>query len=155
MSDKSTAEKPKRISKQNPNGRHYISNKEFTKDVSEWIYRRREGSSEKMPDSVAISVMKLVENYGHKRNYSGYSYLEDMKGEALLTCVKYAHNFNPDKSQNAFAYFTQIIDNAFKGYLNKERTQHDIKFKFISEESQISKHNYNNIKLDDSSCDSE
>lgn len=129
---------------------NYINNSEFTASISEWVETNKLNAMKKpMPDDVAISIMKLVNNFANKRNFSGYTYLDDMKSEALITCVKYAHNFNPEKSNNAFAYFTQIINNAFKMYLNKEKYQKSIKDKIMFDNDYVMKYNYNNISLDE------
>ena len=76
---------------------------------------------------------------------TGNTYLDEMKSEALFNCVKYCHNFNIEKSQNAFAYFTTYITNSFCQILAKEKYQANIKFKTISEQSV---YNYDRINLD-------
>jgi DNA-directed RNA polymerase specialized sigma subunit len=129
---------------------NYINNADFTESVSVWLQANKDDNIKRpMPTEVAESIMKLVNNFSNKRNFSGYTYLDDMKSEALITCVKYAHNFDPAKSNNAFAYFTQIINNAFKMFLNKEKYQKSIKDKIIFDSSHITKYNYNNINLED------
>lgn len=64
--------------------------------------------------------MDLVENYATKSNFSGYTYLDEMKSRAIFFLLKYSKSFNPDKSSNAFAYCTQIVKNAFIQVINKE-----------------------------------
>jgi DNA-directed RNA polymerase specialized sigma subunit len=128
--------------------KNYVNNEELTKAVKEWVKDKKTQKVGPMPNFVGECVMKLVNNFAHKRNFSGYSYLDDMKSEALLTCIKYAHNFNPEKSDNAFAYFTEIIKNSFKMSLNKEKYQQNIREKIVSENTDTSKYNYNNIDLD-------
>lgn len=146
---KGTKPKRTRLKKTDTN---YINNSEFTKAVSEWsLYNRQNNVKMPMTDYMAVCILKLVNNFAHKRNFSGYTYIDDMKSEALITCVKYAHNFNPDKSDNAFAYFTQIIKNAFRMYLNTEKNQRNIKTRMIEEDLILSKYNYNNISLKDES----
>lgn len=106
--------------------------------------RRR--ALKKMPPYVAECFMKLVDRIGSRPNFMGYTYLEDMKGDALLLCTKYAHNFNPERSNNAFAYFSQIIFNGFKQYLNKEKKYTTYKFELTKGEMTNSERiNYNNI----------
>ena len=48
---------------------------------------------------------------------------EDMISDGIENCVQYIHNFNPEKSQNPFAYFTQIIHYAFLRSIQKEKKQ--------------------------------
>jgi hypothetical protein len=56
---------------------------------------------------------------------------EDMISDGIENCVQYIHNFDPEKSKNPFAYFTQIINYAFLRRIQKEKKQLDIKTKII------------------------
>lgn len=133
--------------KRNVNAKEYVNNKEMTRVISEWIYDvKRLKQKPVMPDYLGECFLKIVNNYGNKFNFRNYTYLEDMKSEALLTCIKYAHNFDPEKSNNAFAYFTQITKFCFLQIISKEKHQGDIKQKKINESSI---YNYELINLYD------
>jgi hypothetical protein len=54
-----------------------------------------------------------------------------MISDGIENCVQYIHNFNPERSQNPFAYFTQIIHYAFLRRIQKEKKQLEIKNKII------------------------
>jgi DNA-directed RNA polymerase specialized sigma24 family protein len=54
-----------------------------------------------------------------------------MISDGIENCVQYIHNFNPERSQNPFAYFTQIIHYAFLRRIQKEKKQLEIKTKII------------------------
>ena len=56
---------------------------------------------------------------------------DDMISDGIENCVQYIHNFDPEKSKNPFAYFTQIIHYAFLRRIQKEKKQLDIKTKII------------------------
>ena len=56
---------------------------------------------------------------------------DDMISDGIENCVQYIHNFDPEKSRNPFAYFTQIIHYAFLRRIQKEKKQLDIKTKII------------------------
>ena len=56
---------------------------------------------------------------------------EDMISDGIENCVQYIHNFDPEKSKNPFAYFTQIVHYAFLRRIQKEKKQLDIKTKII------------------------
>ena len=56
---------------------------------------------------------------------------EDMISDGIENCVQYIHNFDPEKSKNPFAYFTQVIHYAFLRRIQKEKKQLDIKTKII------------------------
>ena len=60
-----------------------------------------------------------------------YMFREDMISDGIENCVQYIHNFDPAKSKNPFAYFTQIIHYAFLRRIQKEKKQLDIKTKII------------------------
>lgn len=135
---------------------HFVSNAHLTKILGEWAadYREKRSKGEPtppMPNEIGIILLKMVEKYGRKPNFSGYSYLEDMKSEALITCVKYAHNFDSNKSNNAFAWVTQTIHNSFISIINDEKKEAKKKFDLQKEiNPKLGKGDFNDIKLDDS-----
>ena len=65
--------------------------------------------------------VNLVDNFATKTNFSGYTYLEEMKSRAIFFLLKYSKNFNPVKSKNAFAYCTQFVYHAFLQVIKKEK----------------------------------
>ena len=102
----------------------------------------------KLPNYISQCFIELADRIGSKPNFYRYTYINDMKGDAVLLCIKYAHNFNLDKcgTGGAFAYFSQIVHNAFKQYLNKEKKYANQKFEMTKEELGGSEsHDYNNI----------
>lgn len=138
----------KKRTRSKTNDRDYISNPEFTKAVGEWAATTRGLERKdwpKMPDFVGECIMKLVSNYSNKNNFRGYTYIDEMRSEATLNCVRYAHNFDLNKSTNAFAYFTQLIHNSFLQVLGKEKVQAEIKFSEVSAKN--SGNDYKNINL--------
>ena len=73
-----------------------------------------------------------------------------MISDGIENCVQYIHNFNPDKSENPFAYFTQIIWYAFLRRIQKEKKQMYIKFKssqMMMLEQEIENSGDNSIQL--------
>jgi len=77
-------------------------------------------------------LLLMAKRIGDRREFRGYSYLEDMIAESVTTVLKYVHNFNPEKNTNAFAYVSTIIFNAFRLYLKKEKKHSKIKDKSLS-----------------------
>ena len=142
--------KKRKISKRAEQNPHYVNNRDFTNAISEWIKENNGKKNRKewtrLPDYVAECFMKITEHYSLKGRWRGYTYLDEMKSEAILNCVKYAHNFNIDKSDNAFAYFTQYVENSFRQVWNNEDKQSKVKYQSISIESE---YNYDNINLYD------
>lgn len=163
MAEEAVVKPKKRGRPANVDAKEYIDNKKMTILMTEWvdeIVKRYElkgyeeikkiGDRSKfpqMPNYLGECFIKIVDNYGNKANFRNYTYLKDMQSEALLTCVKYAHNFNPDKSKNAFAYFTQITHYCFLQIMAKEKHQTNIKMRQVNESSI---YNYNNIHLESS-----
>lgn len=65
--------------------------------------------------------VNLVDNFATKSNFSGYTYLEEMKSRAIFFLLRYSKNFDPEKSKNAFAYCTQFVYHAFLQVIKKEK----------------------------------
>lgn len=80
-----------------------------------------------MTDKLARMLLMLCGRYGTHYLYSGYSYNDDMQSYAMLMLVRSWASFNPDRSNNPFAYYTQCIKNSFKQYLNYEKRQRKAK----------------------------
>lgn len=131
----------KRKSKKNkPLG---VNNAELTECLSVWIKNNKTtGQRTPIPELVGRAIINITDIYSKKKNFVGYTYLEDMKADAILTCIKYLHNFNPEKSSNAFGYISLIVVHAFQGILNKEKKQRDIKAKLYSLNPYMEKTNY-------------
>jgi len=74
-------------------------------------------------------IWLIANRLATNRNFSGYTYREEMVGDAIENCLRYLHNFNPEKSNNPFSYFTQIMWYAFLRRIEKEKKQTYIKYK--------------------------
>ena len=82
---------------------------------------------DKMTDKLAKMLVTLVARYGRKHNFASYTYNDDMQGYASMMLVRTFRSFKPEKSTNAFAFFTQCVKNSFIQFLNQERRQRDIR----------------------------
>jgi hypothetical protein len=112
----------------------YINNKEFLNEMIKYRQavrkaKRNGDPKPKIPDYVAISFMKIAENLSHKQNFLSYSFRDEMVADAIENCVMYVDNFDPSKSSNPFAYFTQIVYYAFIRRIQKEKKQLYCKYK--------------------------
>ena len=76
--------------------------------------------------------LKIANHLSYRPNFINYTYRDDMISDGIENCLQYMYNFNPDKSKNPFAYFTQIIYYAFIRRIQKEKKQTLIKNKLIS-----------------------
>lgn len=104
---------------------NYLSNKRLLAQLEEC---NRQG---KMTDEFATSMLLLVNRIGSKGNFAYYSYNEEMRGDALVAVCRVWSKFNAEKSSNPFSYFTQIINNSFIHYLNKEKRHQVIRDKLL------------------------
>ena len=115
---------------------HYVNNKEFLEALV--IYRaqcaRAEEAGETRPritNYLGECFLKIATHLSYKPNFVNYMFREDMISDGIENCVQYIKNFNPEKSSNPFAYFTQIIHYAFLRRIQKEKRQMDIRSKII------------------------
>ena len=74
-----------------------------------------------MTNKLAKSFMLLVEKYSMRFNWRGYTYVDEMRSQALLQLSQIGLQFDESKSQNPFAYYTAAIDNSFTRILNIEK----------------------------------
>ena len=82
-----------------------------------------------VPKYIGESILLICNNLAKKPNFSGYTYKSDMISDGIMDCIAAVDNFNPDKTNNPFAYFTQIAWNAFLRRIQKEKKQTYIKMK--------------------------
>ena len=115
---------------------HYVNNKEFLNAIV--IYRnqclRAEEAGEPRPritNYLGECFVKIATHLSYKPNFVNYMFREDMICDGIENCVQYIKNFDPEKSSNPFAYFTQIIHYAFLRRIQKEKRQMDIRTKII------------------------
>lgn len=104
-----------------PKKTNYLNNKDM---LEELLKSKKEG---KMTNNLSNMIIKLTDRYSLHPWFSKYSYLQDMKGFAHLTVVKFWNRFDETKSKNAFAYFTQIIKRAFYQYNIQEKKHRNIR----------------------------
>ena len=83
----------------------------------------------RIPEYVGECFMKIAENLSHKPNFLSYTFRDEMVADAIENCVMYVDNFDPSKSSNPFAYFTQITYYAFLRRIQKEKKQLYVKYK--------------------------
>ena len=113
---------------------NYIDNKEFLKEMVTYrkavIAAKKKGEPKpRIPEYVGACFMKIAENLSHKPNFISYTFRDEMVSDAIENCVMYCDNFNPAKSKNPFAYFTQIVWYAFIRRIQREKKQLYVKYK--------------------------
>ena len=115
---------------------HYVNNKEFLAAIVEYKYliklAEEKGNPKPIiPRYLGECFMKIARHLSYKPNFVNYMFKEDMISDGIENCVQYINNFNPEKSSNPFAYFTQIIHYAFLRRIQKEKKQLEIRQKII------------------------
>lgn len=81
--------------------------------------------------------LKLCERYSLRSNWRGYSYVDEMRGQALIQLTQIALQFDEGKSQNPFAYYTAAVTNSFTRVLNVEKRQRDIRDDMLQNSGQM------------------
>lgn len=88
-------------------------------------------------DTLAKMYMMLVNRFGQKANWRGYTYLDEMKGQALIQLSDMGLRFNEAKSDNPFAYYTTVVNNAFRRVLAQEKTQQNVRDDLLERAGQM------------------
>jgi hypothetical protein len=122
------------MEKKKKSSNHYIDNKLFYTEMVKFYNACQEAKKNDeerpvVPEYVGKCIMMIATRLATRPNFIGYSYRDEMIGDGIENCLAYIHNFNPDKSNNPFAYFTQIIYYAFLRRIQKEKKQLYIKHK--------------------------
>lgn len=97
---------------------------------------------DQMTDKFARMLQLLCAKYARKGNFVNYSYNEDMQSYAMLMLVRTWKSFDPKKSSNAFAFFTQCIKNSYIQYLNQEKRQRVIRDLLLIDQGLNPSHGY-------------
>jgi len=124
---------------------HYVDNEKFLvvmSDYREKYLQAKDNDTELpiIPDYAGECFLKIAERLSHRPNFINYAFREEMVSDGIENSVMYASNFNPEKSTNPFAYFTQIIYFAFLRRIEKEKKQLYIKYKTMEEYSSLEDH---------------
>ena len=115
---------------------HYVNNKQLLEALI--VYRAKVATAKendlpkpRITNYLGECFLKIATHLSYKPNFVNYMFREDMISDGIENCVQYIKNFDPEKSSNPFAYFTQIIHYAFLRRIQKEKRQMDIRTKII------------------------
>tara|TARA_B100000902_G_scaffold324766_1_gene319078 strand:+ start:304 stop:792 length:489 start_codon:yes stop_codon:yes gene_type:complete len=116
---------------------HYVDNKKFLEAMIEHKDKceKAKDKGKKRPEVtnyIGECFLKIANHLSYRPNFINYTFRDDMISDGIENCLQYMDNFNPDKSKNPFAYFTQIIYYAFIRRIQKEKKQIQIKSKLIA-----------------------
>lgn len=101
--------------------KNYINNRDLLEEV------QKSKDQDQMTENLARMLQTLCARYAKKSSFANYSYNEDMQSYAMMMLVKTWPKFDPNQSQNPFAFFTQCVKNSFIQCLNSEKRQRDIR----------------------------
>jgi len=113
---------------------HYINNADFLKALTDYkelceTAHKEKKSDPPIPNYIGECFLKIADHLSRKPNFVSYSFRDEMISDGIENCLMYFKNFDPSKSKNPFAYFTQIIYYAFLRRIMKEKKQLYVKYK--------------------------
>lgn len=119
--------------------KHYVNNEKFLEQMKEFrikVKHAKENNLQRprVPEYIGECIFKIASHLARKPNFANYTFKDDMISDGVENCLLYIDNFDPDKSSNPFAYFTQIIYYAFLRRIQKEKKQLYVKYKSMENE---------------------
>jgi len=125
---------------------HYVNNKEFLEAMTAYKKEVKKALRTKtdkplVTNYIGSCFLKIANHLSYRPNFINYTFRDDMVSDGIENCLQYLDNFDPAKSSNPFAYFTQIIYYAFIRRIQKEKKQTTIKHKLIMDS------NYDDVAL--------
>lgn len=113
---------------------NYVDNEEFTKHLIEHKNKVKDHKDKGLPrpkanDYIGECFQKIANNLAKRPNFYQYTFKDEMISDAIENCVMYFENFDPEKSNKPFAYFTKICWYAFVRRIAKEKKQQYVKYK--------------------------
>lgn len=116
--------------------KHYVNNVQFLEALKAYrtqleIAKEQGKPKPRIPDYLGECIYKIASHLSFKPNFINYTFRDEMVGDAIENSLIYIDRFDPNKSSNPFAYFTQISWYAFLRRIQKEKKEMDIKTKLI------------------------
>jgi DNA-directed RNA polymerase specialized sigma24 family protein len=117
---------------------HYVNNKEFYAALVEYKRKCLEAEAAgritpRIPDYIGMCIYKIANRLSNRPNFINYTYKDEMISDGIEVSIANIKSFNPDKYDNPFAYFTQIIYHAFIHRIQKEKKQQYLKYKSLEQ----------------------
>ena len=117
---------------------HYVDNKKFYAEIVKYReaceQARAEGVQEpRLPNYIGECIWKIATKLSYKPCFMNYSFRDEMIEDGIENCIMYFKDFDINKTQNPFAYFTQIIYYAFLRRISKEERNRYTTYKYFQE----------------------
>ena len=115
---------------------HYVNNQDFLEAIIVYKSKVKIAKEKGLPkprvnNYIGGCFLKIATHLSYRSNFINYMYKDDMVCDGIENCIQYIDRFDPEKSKNPFAYFTQIVYYAFLRRIAKEKRQMDIKDKIL------------------------
>lgn len=125
---------PEEIAVKSKKIKEYVNNADLISALMEHKQKKIDALAAGLPEPrlsnyIGECFWKIAEGLSHIYKFINYSYRDEMVSDGVENCLQYYHNYNPEKSRYAFAYFTQIIYYAFLRRIAKENKQLYVKYK--------------------------
>lgn len=126
----------KPFKKNKKNNVHYVDNAKFLEEMTKYrasvlLAKEQDKVKPRVPNYIGECFLKIANHLAYKSNFINYSYREEMISDGIENCITYIDNFDPEKSKNPFAYFTQITYYAFLRRIAKEKKQQQTKMRYM------------------------
>ena len=131
-----TEKSPEKLSISNPKSTHYVDNKKFLEELNRYKDKVNKAKEKEIPKPMVSNYLgecflKIATHLSYKANFINYTYRDDMISDGIENCLVAVEKFDPAKSSNPFAYYTQIIYFAFVRRIQKEKKQQATKYKML------------------------
>ena len=115
---------------------HYVDNKKFLAALIDYkksidVAKVEGMGTPQVPKYIGECFIKIATHLSYKSNFINYTFKDDMISDGIENCLTAATKFDPEKSSNPFAYYTQIIYFAFIRRIQKEKKHQATKYKII------------------------
>lgn len=118
----------------------YVSNQDLLDALIEYKKKKEEAEDAgrkkpKLPDFIGECILKIASRLSYRPNFANYPYREEMVSDAVLNCITYIDNFDPEKSSSPFGYLTQICWFSFVRIINKEKREKYTQYKYAENQN--------------------
>jgi hypothetical protein len=134
--------KPKKPKKKKDKDGDYVDNARLYQELVDAGKKKP-----KLPDYIGDAILKIASRLSYRPNFANYSYREEMVSDAVLNCITYIDNFDPDVSKSPFGYLTQICWFSFVRIINKEKKEKYVQYKLAESKNDPEFHKWFNEKF--------
>lgn len=116
------------------NKKGYVDNKRLYDEFVNWHTARQTNPEAQMSNYIAQAILDISKGLCHRFNFNRYTWKEEMVGDAIINCVKYAKNFDHVTYSNPHAYISRICEQTFVQRIKKEKREIAARYKHFTKE---------------------